>query len=87
MSLLHDITRRAPALPEIEPVDIPRADVQASSQAPQPLNTIEICRHHPSGGFLAVFAGDRGIGATPLEALGRLVEVGAFGRFHILDRT
>ena len=89
MSLLHEITGRAQALSPLEPVDdapAPASYVPAPLR-PAPLNTIELGHHHPSGGYLAVFAGDRGIGATRLEALGRLVEQGAFGRFHLLDLT
>ena len=88
MSFLHDITRRVNELPPIEPVAY-AAPMQtiATMTAPAPLNTIEIGHHHPTGGYLAVFAGDKGIGATRLEALGNLVEQGAFGQFYLLDLT
>lgn len=89
MSLLHELTRtaRQPAapspLPEVEPV----AAAAFAPVPPAPLTTIEITKHHPSGGFLATFAGDKAIGATPLEALGQLVVNGAFGQIYIANRT
>lgn len=89
MSLLHELTRtvRAPAaLPPIEPLAYAPPEA-APATPPAPLTTIEIGRHHASGGFLATFAGDKAIGTTRLEALGQLVRQGAFGRLHILDRT
>lgn len=47
--------------------------------------TIELCRHHPSGGFLATFANVRAIGTTRLEALGQLIVNDAFGEIRIAD--
>lgn len=87
MSLIHDITRRVRELPPVETADDSFFQPGPAALPPTPLNTIEISRHHPSDGYLAVFAGDRGIGATLLEALGRLVEAGVFGQFHLLDLT